>query len=74
VFSPLLKIEIGASGREVVPTGAREATVAAVLGEVDAVRLVPGYRRDVLALVTLRDRDHHLMNHLGHHLIVFQIL
>ena len=45
MFSHLLKIEIGTSGREVVLAGAREATVAAVLGEVDAVRVQSSSRR-----------------------------
>lgn len=38
VSSHLPRFEIGPNGREVVPEGARGATVAAVLGEVDAVR------------------------------------
>lgn len=42
VSSHLSRIWFGPGGREVVPSGVREATVAAVLGEVDAVRDLMG--------------------------------
>lgn len=52
VSSHLPRIEIGPGGREVVPAGACEATVAAVLGEVDAVRGLIGPAGGSLVVVS----------------------